>query len=117
MPKRGAAPGRGMARGLVTRDMVRGLASLIIFLTNLLIGFSSRCPPARCGHERDHEHDHERGHEQRQQRPQPPHWRGQRNHLGDSDCPSSPAASEGAIARDTSINIVAADRAARGRYG
>ena len=34
----GAAPRRGMPRGLATRDM-RGLASLVIFLTNLLIGF------------------------------------------------------------------------------
>jgi hypothetical protein len=40
MPRRGAvgaAPRRGMPRGLATRDM-RGLASLVIFLTNLLIG-------------------------------------------------------------------------------
>src|SRR5215468_9080649 len=41
MPRRGAvgaAPRRDMPRGLATRDM-RGLASLVIFLTNLLIGF------------------------------------------------------------------------------
>jgi hypothetical protein len=44
MPRRGAvgaAPRRGMPRGLATRDM-RGLASLVTCLANLLIVFSSR---------------------------------------------------------------------------
>ena len=44
MPRRGAvgaAPRRDMPRGLATRDM-RGLASLVTCLANLLIVFSSR---------------------------------------------------------------------------